>query len=90
MILSYIKKIKLKYRSNTKWRMYLPTKQGGLGLKSVKLVYLQEIINFKKAISKKDEIEEMYQCYEETICKRRRIEEQIIDISKNIGIMQKN
>ena len=28
----------------------------------------------------------MYQCYEETICKRRRIEEQIIDVSKNIGI----
>ena len=55
--------------------MYLPTKQGGLGLKSIKLVYLQEIINFKKAISRKEEIEDMYKQYEETICKRKRIEE---------------
>ncbi len=73
MILSYIEKVKLKYRSSTKWRMYLPTKQGGLGLKSIKLVYLQEIINFKKAISRKEEIEDMYKQYEETICKRKRI-----------------
>ena len=86
MILSYIESVKLKYRASTKWRMYLPTKQGGLGLKSIRLVYLQEIINFKKAVNKKEEIEKMYKAYEETICKRKRIEEQIIDISKSIGI----
>ena len=77
---------KLKYRKNTKWRFYLSTKTAGLGHKSIKLIYLQELVNLKKSLNKREEIGEMYASYEETICKRKRISEQIVDLAKSLEI----
>jgi len=86
MILSYIEDTKLKYKGTTKWRYYLPTKELGLGLKSVKVVYLQELVNLKKELNKKEDIREIYKSYEESICKSKRITEQIIGIAKSLEI----
>ena len=44
----------------------------------------------KKDLKEREEIEEIYEEYEETICKRKKLEEQIIDVSKNLETDNEN
>ena len=85
-ILSSLEKMKIKQRGTTRWRYYAPYEQLGLGLRSIEVECLIELIKLYKSTEEGSQVRKVYKLYDEKKTKKKSMKGQIFELSEEYRI----